>query len=61
VGTPGLLGACILLGTSEDDNNTGADETDLYGGSFDGTTVRATLPVVLPGTSMSVAFRVSVN
>ncbi|MCD2324385.1 DUF11 domain-containing protein [Sphingomonas sp. IC-56] len=61
VGTSGLLGACILLGTSEDDNNTGADETDLYGGSFDGTTVRAMLPTVAAGTSMSVAFRVTVN
>jgi uncharacterized repeat protein (TIGR01451 family) len=61
VGTSGLLGACILLGTSEDDNNTGADETDLYGGSFDGTTVRGTLPSVASGTTMSVAFRVTVN
>lgn len=61
VGTSGILGACILLGTSEDDNNTGADETDLYGGSFDGTTVRATLPTVASSTSMSVAFRVTVN
>lgn len=61
VGTPGLLGACILLGTSEDDNDTGADETDLYGGTFDGTTVKATLPTVLAGTGMAVAFRVTVN
>lgn len=61
VGTPGLLGACILLGTSEDDNDTGADETDLYGGTFDGTTVKATLPAVLAGTSMAVSFRVTVN
>ena len=61
VGTAGILGACILLGTSEDDNNTGADETDLYGGSFDGTTVRATLPAVAASTAMSVSFRVTVN
>ncbi|AQR72876.1 DUF11 domain-containing protein [Sphingomonas sp. LM7] len=61
VGTSGILGACILLGTSEDDNNTGGDETDLYGGSFDGTTVRATLPTVSALTSMSIAFRVTVN
>jgi uncharacterized repeat protein (TIGR01451 family) len=61
VGTAGLLGACILLGTSEDDNNTGSDETDLYGGSFDGTTIRATLPSVAASTAMSVAFRVTVN
>jgi len=61
VGTSGILGACILLGTSEDDNDTGSDETDLYGGSFDGTTVRAKLPSVASGTSMSVSFRVTVN
>lgn len=61
VGTPGLLGACILLGTSEDDNNTGGDETDLYGGSFDGTRVTATLPSVAAGTGMAIAFRVTVN
>jgi uncharacterized repeat protein (TIGR01451 family) len=61
VGTAGALGACILLGTSEDDNNTGADETDLYGGSFDGTTVRGTLPSIAGSTSMAMAFRVTVN
>ncbi|WP_404338459.1 hypothetical protein AB2M62_06010 [Sphingomonas sp. MMS12-HWE2-04] len=61
VGTAGILGACILVGTSEDDNNTGADETDLYGGSFDGTTMRATLPTVSALTSMAVSFRVTVN
>lgn len=61
VGTSGTLGACILLGTAEDDNATGADETDLYGGSFDGTTVRATLPTIAPLTSMSIAFRVTLN
>jgi uncharacterized repeat protein (TIGR01451 family) len=61
VGTSGLLGACILLGTAEDDNDTGADETDLYGGSFDGTSVKATLPRVAGGSSMSVAFRVTVD
>ncbi|MEP9360914.1 DUF11 domain-containing protein [Sphingomonas sp. KR3-1] len=61
VGTSGILGACILLGTVEDDNNTGADESDPYGGSFDGTTVRATLPSIAPSTSMSIAFRVTLN
>lgn len=61
VGTAGTLGVCVLVGTSEDDNATGADETDLYGGSFDGTTVRATLPTIAPLTSMSIAFRVTLN
>ncbi|MBO9712194.1 hypothetical protein [Sphingomonas sp.] len=59
VGTAGL--GCILLGTTEDDNNTGSDESDPFGGSFDGTTVRATLPSVAPLTSYAVSFRVTVN
>ncbi len=41
VGGLGVGGACVLNGTIEDDNATSADETDLYGGSFDGTTVHA--------------------
>jgi uncharacterized repeat protein (TIGR01451 family) len=59
VGTAGL--GCILLGTAEDDNATGGDETDLYGGSFDGTTVRGVVPSVLANTSYAVTFRVTVN
>lgn len=63
VGTIGLGGSlgCILLGTSEDDNATGADETDLYGGSFDGTTVRGTVPSIVATGGYAVAFRVIVN
>nr|AGU10810.1 hypothetical protein [uncultured organism] len=59
VGTAG--GTCILLGTSEDDNDTGADETDLYGGSFDGTTVRGMVPSIGPIGVYAVAFRVTLN
>jgi uncharacterized repeat protein (TIGR01451 family) len=61
VGGLGVGGQCVLNGTTEDDNATGADETDLYGGSFDGTTVRATLGSVLPLVPLTVAFRVTVN
>jgi uncharacterized repeat protein (TIGR01451 family) len=59
VGTAG--GQCILLGTVEDDNDTGADETDLYGGSFDGTTVRAKIPSVGAIGIYAASFRVTLN
>ncbi|RYY27118.1 MAG: DUF11 domain-containing protein [Sphingomonadales bacterium] len=61
VGGLGVGGACVLNGTIEDDNATGADETDLYGGSFDGTNVRATLGSVLPLVPLTVAFRATIN
>jgi uncharacterized repeat protein (TIGR01451 family) len=62
VGTAGVGGAnCILLGTSEDDDATGADETDLYGGSWDGTTVRAMMPQVTTLVPMAVQFQATVD
>ena len=61
VGGLGVGGVCVLNGTIEDDNATGADETDLYGGSFDGTNVHATLGSVLPLVPLTVAFRVTIN
>lgn len=61
VGGLGVGGQCVLNGTIEDDNTTGADETDPYGGSFDGTTVHATLGAVLPLVPLTIAFRVTVN
>lgn len=61
VGGLGVGGQCVLNGTIEDDNATGADETDGYGGSFDGTTVRATLGAVSPLIPVTVAFRVTIN
>ena len=56
-----LAGACVLDGTPEDDNATGADETDPNGGSSDGTSVTATLPLVLPTTTATARFRVVLN
>jgi uncharacterized repeat protein (TIGR01451 family) len=61
VGGLGVGGQCVLNGTIEDDNATGADETDLYGGSFDGTNVHATLGAVLPLVPLTVSFRVTIN
>ncbi|MBX3563612.1 MAG: DUF11 domain-containing protein [Sphingomonas sp.] len=61
VGGLGVGGQCVLNGTIEDDDATGADESDPYGGSFDGTTVRATIGTVLPLVPLTVAFRATVN
>lgn len=61
VGGLGVGGQCVLNGTIEDDNATGADETDLYGGSFDGTTVHATVGSVLPLVPLTVSFRVTID
>ena len=61
VGPAGALGVCVAGGTSEDDNTTGADESDPYGGSLDGTTVLATLPSITPLVPLAASFRVTVN
>lgn len=54
-------GACIIDGTPEDDNATGIDEADLNGGSSDGTSVSASVPLVLPSTTVTARFRVTLN
>lgn len=62
VGGISLTGGCTLDGLVTEDNDAiGADESDLYGGSFDGTTVRATLPTVAPLIALNVSFLVTVN
>lgn len=61
VGGVGAGNQCVLNGTIEDDDTIGADETDLYGGSFDGTTVKANIPSMTAGSSLTAAFLVKVN
>ncbi|MES2453047.1 MAG: hypothetical protein V4610_21035 [Pseudomonadota bacterium] len=61
VGGLGVGGQCVLNGTIEDDDTTGPDESDPYGGSFDGTTVRATFGSVLPLIPLTASFRVVLN
>ncbi|WBO23150.1 DUF11 domain-containing protein [Sphingomonas abietis] len=46
VGGTGAGGVCGAGGTQEDDDAVGPDESDPNGGSFDGTTVRAMLPLL---------------
>ncbi|MDB5715759.1 MAG: hypothetical protein JWO15_3156 [Sphingomonadales bacterium] len=61
VGGLGVGGQCVLNGTSEDDDTSGPDETDLYGGSFNGTTVKANIPTLTTALPLTAAFRVTVN
>lgn len=61
VGSVGIGGQCVLNGTTEDDDTTGADETDLYGGSFNGTAVTGRMPNLLAGTALAASFQVTVN
>ncbi|HEX7874390.1 MAG TPA: DUF11 domain-containing protein [Sphingobium sp.] len=61
IGGVGSGGQCVLNGTTEDDDTSGADETDLYGGSFDGTTVKGSIPAIVAGISLTAAFRVTIN
>jgi uncharacterized repeat protein (TIGR01451 family) len=62
VGGIGLNGGCTLEALlPEDDDTTGPDETDLFGGSFDGTTIRATLPLVTPLIPLNVSFQVTIK
>lgn len=61
VGGTTLIGECVLDGTFEDDDAVGADETDLNGGNFDGTNIKATIPLILPGTTATARFRVTLN
>jgi uncharacterized repeat protein (TIGR01451 family) len=56
-------GVCNADGTAEDDNNTGADETDPNGANFDTgtTTVTATIPSVAASATTTARFRVTIN
>lgn len=61
VGGIGLGNTCILNGTIEDDDTSGLDESDLYGGSFDGTKITANIPSLTTILPLNVAFRVTIN
>ena len=54
-------GACNSDGSTEDDDASGADETDPVGASFAGTTVSSTLASVAAGATTTVRFTVKVN
>lgn len=53
--------SCAGATTVEDDNASGADESDPFGASITGTSVAATTPTLLPANAMAVAFDVTIN
>ncbi len=52
---------CAGAATAEDDNNTGADETDPFGMSIAGTTITGTATTLAPSSSMAMVFNATVN
>lgn len=54
-------GVCNADGTAEDDNSTGADETDPNGGNVTAGTVSTTVPSVAAGVTTTSRFRVTIN
>ncbi|MGH6694313.1 proprotein convertase P-domain-containing protein [Sphingopyxis sp.] len=53
--------SCAGATTVEDDNASGADESDPFGASTGGTTVAATTPTLAPASMMAIAFDVTIN
>jgi len=59
---PGTLrsgGTCASANTAEDDDATGADESDPHGASFSGNTITATAASLAAGAEFAVRFRVT--
>lgn len=52
---------CATATTVEDDNASGADESDPFGASLGGTTIAATTPTLAPASAMAIAFDVTIN
>lgn len=53
--------SCAGATTAEDDNNTGADESDPYGASITGTTITGVAPSLASSVSFALVFRATVN
>lgn len=61
---PGSLrsgATCAGAATVEDDNASGADESDPFGASIAGATVAATASTLAPGTALAINFDVTIN
>jgi uncharacterized repeat protein (TIGR01451 family) len=52
---------CAGATTVEDDNNTGVDESDPFGASITGTTVRGSAPTLAAAASFALVFRATIN
>jgi uncharacterized repeat protein (TIGR01451 family) len=64
IGTPGVLGiACVVNGSTEDDDADDGAETDGFTASFDGSgkIVAAHIDTVAGGGAIAVAFKVTIN
>jgi uncharacterized repeat protein (TIGR01451 family) len=62
--TPGSMtsgASCGSASTAEDDDNSGADETDPYGMSITGTTISGKAASLAPNASFAMAFLATVN
>ncbi len=53
--------SCAGATTVEDDDIAGVDETDPFGASRTGATVRGSAPVLAPGASFAVVFNATIN
>ena len=53
--------SCANAATVEDDNATGADESDPFGASFAATTVAATTASLTPASAMAITLDVTIN
>lgn len=52
---------CGTASTAEDDNNSGADESDPFGMSISGTTISGGAAALAPNASVALVFRATVN
>lgn len=52
---------CAAASTAEDDNNSGADESDPFGMSIAGTTITGSAASLAPNASVALVFRATVN
>ncbi len=53
--------SCAGATTVEDENNSGADESDPFGMSFNGTNILGNAPSLAPGGTFAMVFRVTLN
>ena len=53
--------SCAGATSVEDDNASGADESDPFGASVAGTTIAATTATLLPAAAMAIAFEVAID
>lgn len=53
--------SCATATTAEDDNNTGVNESDPFGGAFSGSTVTGSAALLAPASDFALRFRVIVQ